>query len=144
MSIRPMESTDIPAAVEIEARCFCAPWSAEAFSSSMASGHNRFFLAIEDGAPVGYIGMQLLPPEGDILNLAVLPEYRRRGLGRALLDAAFEACRKGKIESLMLEVRASNAAAQGLYTSAGFQPVGRRKGFYTAPAEDAVLMRATL
>ncbi len=85
MSIRPMESTDIPAAVEIEARCFCAPWSAEAFASSMASGHNRFFLAIEDSAPVGYIGMQLLPPEGDILNLAVLPEYRRRGLGRSRL-----------------------------------------------------------
>ncbi|MGI6269347.1 MAG: ribosomal protein S18-alanine N-acetyltransferase [Candidatus Howiella sp.] len=144
MRIRPMESADIPAAVRVEIACFSAPWSAAAFASSLASGNTFFLLAEDKGAPAGYIGVQLLPPEGDILNLAVLPEYRRQGVGRALLEAALVRCRAGGADAVMLEVRASNTAAQRLYASAGFRPVGRRKDFYTAPAEDALLMRVQL
>lgn len=144
MTIRPMERADIPAVAEIEKACFSSPWSEESLASSLSSGHTAFFLAEEDGVAAGYIGTQLLPPEGDILNLAVRSEYRRRRIGRKLLDAALEHFRLNGVKAVVLEVRASNMAAQRLYASAGFQPVGIRRGFYAGPPEDAVLMRALL
>ena len=92
-----------------------------------------------DGVFAGHVGMLCVLDEGQICNLAVAPAFRRMGVGSALLDALkTEAARRG-LAVLMLEVRASNTAAQALYEKSGFERVGVRRGFYANPREDAFL-----
>ncbi len=78
------------------------------------------------------------------MNLAVAPEYRREGLGRRLLEAGLEALRGRGVYQVHLEVRQGNKAAQLLYRHQGFQPVGRRAGYYRNPVEDAIVLRLAL
>ena len=101
------------------------------------------FLVAQDGDTgkvVGYAGLLVVADEGYITNVAVDPTYRRRGIARALFGACFAA---GELDFLTLEVRPSNAAALSLYRELGFQPVGRRRDFYTDPTEDALLLTKT-
>ena len=88
--------------------------------------------------------MLIAVDEGQITNVAVHPDYRRRGLASAVLNSLMRYARSCHAESVTLEVRASNAAAIALYKKAGFSEVGRRRGFYTKPTEDAVLMTARI
>lgn len=92
----------------------------------------------------GYATMYCVAGEGQINNIAVLPEYRRMGLGDALLDGLCGAARRAGLDVLFLEVRKSNSAAYALYEKHGFFRIGERKGFYTAPPEDAILMKKEL
>ena len=87
----------------------------------------------------GYAGLQTVLDEGSITNVAVLPEFRRRGAARALLEELLARGKAMDLAFLTLEVRASNAPAIALYTGLGFQEVGRRRGYYEAPREDALL-----
>lgn len=130
----------LDALMEIETRTFSDPWRREMFSSSMAVGNVRFFTAEEEGAIVGYLLLMEIAPEGEILNLAVDPDRRRQGIGDRLMAAALGYARDREIETLFLEVRESNLAAQSLYRKAGFRAVGRRKRYYRNPTEDAILM----
>jgi ribosomal-protein-alanine N-acetyltransferase len=93
---------------------------------------------------VGYVVAWLVADEAEVANLAVAPEWRGRGVGAALLDAALNEARKGGAHVAHLEVRDSNVAARALYGSRGFMPVGRRRRYYQAPVEDAVLLRCDL
>lgn len=125
----------------IEKACFAVPWSAAALESFLAQANAAAFAAQTDGLVCGYIGMYTAAgEEGNITNLAVLPDYRRRGIGSALLKALIAFSREIKLQKLMLEVRASNDAAIRLYRSFGFITVGMRKNYYTRPVEHAVLM----
>ena len=91
----------------------------------------------------GYVVAWFAADEGEIANLAVREPTRRRGIGAALLDAALvEAGRRGAV-NMYLEVRESNEAARALYASRGFEEVGRRRGYYHRPVEDAVVLRRT-
>ena len=92
----------------------------------------------------GYIGSQSLPPEADVLNLAVAPDCRRQGLGRKLLCTLTELLHSRGIESLSLEVRPTNQAALALYSDLGFAQVGRRPKYYVNPTEDALILRKEL
>jgi ribosomal-protein-alanine N-acetyltransferase len=92
----------------------------------------------------GFIELLVVPPEAEILNIEVEPHRRRRGIGAALLQAAIRRCRQAGVSRLFLEVRESNYAAIRLYQRAGFERVGRRKGYYQNPVEDAVLFSLTL
>jgi ribosomal-protein-alanine N-acetyltransferase len=91
---------------------------------------------------VGYAGLELsvLGGEADLVNLAVVPAARRRGVGRRLLEAAVAFCRRRGVALLWLRVRASNHAARAFYLQAGFRTVGRFRAYYATPREDAVLM----
>ena len=82
--------------------------------------------------------------EGDLMTLGVLPHLRRQGLGRVLAQALIGAAKEAGMETLFLEVRASNAPALSLYESLGFAPVGRIRDYYRAPREDALLLRKAL
>jgi ribosomal-protein-alanine N-acetyltransferase len=93
---------------------------------------------------VGYVVAWLVADEAEVANLAVAPEWRGRGVGAALLDAALNEARNGGAHVAHLEVRDSNVAARALYGSRGFMPVGRRRRYYQAPVEDAVLLRCDL
>ena len=108
--------------------------------ASFENGANRFFAAVCDGCFVGFGGYSVAADQADVIDVAVAPLYRRRGIARMLMEkmltdaAAHGAC------DVFLEVRASNEGAIALYTSLGFTPCGVRKNYYANPREDAVLM----
>lgn len=135
----PLTADEAGAAAALEARCFSAPWSPEMIEAAVMQSNAVFLGAAVDDVFAGHVGMLCVLDEGQICNLAVDPAFRRMGVGSALLDALkTEAARRG-LAVLMLEVRASNIAAQALYEKSGFVRVGVRRGFYANPREDALL-----
>ena len=147
MSIRivPMTAAHLPQIAALEKVCFPAdPWSEELFRTALESPHTNLLLAQgEDGAVLGYAVLSAVLDEGNLDNIAVAPHCRRRGVADALLSALTDLGR-GHLSVLMLEVRASNLPAIALYEKHGFVPVGRRKNYYDAPREDAILMTLEL
>lgn len=140
MKILLMEERHIPGVAAIERACFSHPWSESGLREEL--GRGIFLVAEGDGgAPVGYVGCQTVLDEGYITNVAVLPAFRRKGVAETLLREL--AARAGELSFVTLEVRQSNAAAIGLYTKMGYQPVGTRRNFYADPTEDALLMTWT-
>lgn len=138
MTVVPMQERHLAALAEIEKACFHAPWSADMLREELGKG--LFLVAERDGAAVGYVGCQTVLDEGYITNVAVSPGCRRQGIGRALIGALVSCAKVQGLAFVTLEARASNMPAIALYENAGFQKVGVRKNFYTAPAEDALLM----
>ena len=124
---------------EIENTCFSEPWSRKSLELLCSDG-GFGVVAIEDGVVAAYGGMTCVLDEGAITNIAVLPDFRRRGLGREIVSALkSEACKRG-VCVVFLEVRESNEGAIALYLSEGFSECGKRKGFYRHPTEDAIQM----
>ena len=143
LTVRPMTPADIPAVLAIEGRCFPDPWSEGIFRSALED-ELCLWLAVElDGALVGYAGMQAVLDEGYIDNVAVDPLFRRRGAASALLKAMTGEAKRRSLAFLSLEVRAGNEGAIALYAAHGFQSVGRRRGYYLRPPEDALIMTKT-
>ncbi len=138
MTVIPMEERHLAALAEIEKACFHAPWSAAMLREELGKG--IFLVAEQDGAAAGYVGCQTVLDEGYITNVAVSPDCRRQGIGRALVAALKARAAQAGLAFVTLEARASNAPAIALYEGAGFRRVGVRRNFYTAPTEDAVLM----
>lgn len=103
-----------------------------------------FLVAVARHAVVGYAIAHHAVDEGEILNLGVAPDQRRRGIGRALIDAVLARLCDAGVRTVYLEVRESNAPARSLYASLGFAAVGRRPGYYRLPREDAVILRTQL
>lgn len=129
---------DICAIAKIEEQSFSTPWSNKAIEESMNCG-TCFYVAQIDSNIVGYMGISKISGEGYVTNIAVLPEYRRRGIGKQILDYVISTC-ANELEFISLEVRTSNDAAISLYEYFGFERVGLRKRFYTHPQEDALVM----
>ena len=149
MLIRRMTKADIEQAVQIETACFSLPWSAQSFCDSI-SRDDTLFLVCEmsgidgDGKIAGYIGMYESFDEGSITNVAVLPEYRKQGIGNCLVKVMKEQAQSDGIETIFLEVRVSNIPAISLYEKMGFEKLGIRKNFYEHPTEDAYIMSCRL
>lgn len=129
----------LPDVAEIERTCFNEPWS-ESSLRLLLGESGVGFAVMHNGAAVAYGGMLTVLDEGQITNVAVLPEYRRRGYGRAVMNALEKYARENGLSLLSLEVRASNAGAIALYTSLLWREAGRRKNFYRLPTEDAIVM----
>lgn len=144
VQIIPMTTEDLPAVAALEKTCFPAdPWSEALFRDALDNPAVAILLAKgEGGAVLGYAVLSVVLDEGNLDNIAVAPEHRRRGVAGALLGAITGFGRE-HLSVLMLEVRASNAPAIALYEKHGFVAVGRRKNYYDAPREDAVLMNLT-
>ena len=145
MSFRivPMSAARLPQVAALEQVCFPAdPWSENLFRAALENPGAAVLLAEEDGAVLGYAVLSAVLDEGNLDNIAVAPEYRRRGVADALLGALTGFGREC-LALLTLEVRASNAPAIALYEKHGFRPVGRRRNYYSDPREDAVLMTLT-
>lgn len=126
---------------KIEAQCFSAPWSERSITGELSNPLSLWVVAIDDDKVVGYVGSQSVLGEADMMNLAVLPEYRRQGIGRKLVSELIDRLGRKGVHSLTLEVRASNDAAITLYHNLGFDQVGRRPGYYSGPKEDAFILR---
>ena len=140
VTVRHATAQDTAALAALEAECFPDPWGETAVSGQLAAAHCLSLVAERDGAPVGYLFMSILPPEGDINRIAVSPAARRAGVGDALLAAGLSAAADRGVEKIFLDVRESNLPAIALYRKHGFSETGRRKDYYRAPRENAVLM----
>ena len=142
--IRSAVLPDVPAMVEIERRAFSDPWSEGSFREALTSPWTFGLVGISSRGVAGYLIAREVAGTGEILNLAVAPEARRRGLGGELLRAGLGALRRRRVNEVFLEVRESNRSAQALYTAQGFRPVGQRAGYYRNPREDALVLRLAL
>lgn len=142
--IIPMTAAHLPAVAALEQICFPAdPWSEALFREALENPSVAVLLAEgENGALLGYAVLSVILDEGNLDNIAAAPAYRRQGVADALLSTLIGFGRE-HLSCLMLEVRASNAPAIALYEKHGFAAVGRRRNYYTAPKEDAVLMTLT-
>ncbi len=138
-TIVPVSSGHIEGIVRIEKECFRAAWTRENIEGELANENARFLAAVSGTEVIGYIGVHEIAGEAYISNIAVLPQYRRRGVGEALLTNAAQGARERGCVFITLEVRGSNAAAISLYRKNGFEEAGFRKNFYSEPAEDAVI-----
>jgi [ribosomal protein S18]-alanine N-acetyltransferase len=152
--VRYAVGTDLESVAAIERVSFSDPWSVESLASALSLPHGRFFVA-EDGEArragrggaavlLGYVVALLYGVEGEIADLAVAPAARRRGTGGVLLDRVLATAMESGVRALYLEVRESNSAARALYRSRGFDLVGRRRGYYQHPREDALVLRRDL
>src|SRR5262245_19524991 len=137
--IRPAKLSDVSAVHTIEQEVFSDPWSTQDFRDCVTFA--LFLVAEEEERVAGYVVALEAADEGEILNLAVAPAGRRRGLGRALVEHMLEALRARGVGQVYLEVRESNASARALYASRGFKEVGRRRQYYRRPVEDAIVLR---
>lgn len=137
----PMNHTHVEAIAELEKICFSDPWSAKSVESELNNPLSLWLVAMDGDRVVGYIGSQTVLGEGDMMNLAVAPDYRHRGIGEGLVKGLVVALNEKGATRLALEVRASNAPAIALYEKLGFCVAGRRPNYYRNPKEDALIMR---
>jgi ribosomal-protein-alanine N-acetyltransferase len=136
---------DLGAIITIERAAFSDPWSARSFRDALEHSAVYFGCARSDaGEVLGYVVAWFVVDEGEIANLAVAPAGWGQGTGRALLDAALAEARRRGVLAVYLEVLDSNARARHLNQSRGFEEVGRRRGYYRRPVEDAIVLRRTL
>ena len=142
--IVPMQERHLDAIAALEIACFSAPWSRNSIASELRNKWSLWLVAEDKEEVAGYVGSQLVPPEADVMNLAVAPGKRRNGVAQRLLEALILELKSREINSLAREGRASNLAAQKLYEKNGFQQVGCRKKYYVNPQEDALILRKEL
>ena len=145
---RPLAAHDLPVVAALELRIHAAPWSERNFRDALAAGYSAR-VGVRGEQIVAYGVLMLGPGEAQLLNLSVVPESRREGLGRALLLQFVDDARRLYAEQLFLEVRVGNRAAIELYEQAGFVGIGRRVAYYPpsepgAAREDALVMRCAL
>jgi len=139
--LRGAVEADIPALVLLERASFSDPWDAPAFRSLLQGSAARITVAHVDGAVVGYAAVLRAADEAELANLAVESMWQGRGIGRTLLSAAQDSAVSEGVAAMYLEVRESNAPARHLYEALGFAAIGRRRGYYRQPDEDAVVMQ---
>jgi ribosomal-protein-alanine N-acetyltransferase len=136
---------DIEQVAELELTCFTSdPWPRQSFESFIDRAGVTFIVADDPGREAGIVGYAVLiqvADEAELLNLAVAGDARRSGIGSSLLQSLLEAAARDGIRTVYLEVRESNAAARGLYAAHGFAEVGRRRGYYQRPTEDALILQ---
>lgn len=125
----------------LDAALFVPVWDARTYADLLGNPAVRAWVARDaTGTPVAMLCVQAAADEAEVYRIGVLPAARRRGIARQLMAAAGEALRAAGMRRVFLEVRAGNAPAIALYASLGFAPCGTRAGYYSAPAEDALLM----
>ena len=139
--VRTARAADLEAVVAIERASFADPWAPRAFSDALADEGLLFLVAEGEQGVAGYVIAWFVAGDGEIANIAVAPSARGHGIGAALLDAALRAGRDCGTRSVFLECRESNAVARALYASRRFVEVGRRRGYYRLPTEDAIVLK---
>lgn len=140
MNIKVIKATEenISDIAWIEKACFSTAWTRESISDSIKNESSYFNIAYADDKPAGYMSMQVCCGEGDIMRVAVLPDFRCLGIGRALLNECFSV---NRLDAVFLDVRKNNIPAIKLYESFGFEKIGVRKNYYSNPTENALMMK---
>jgi len=141
MKIRCMDAGDVSRVAALEKLCFSDPWSENSVASELKNPLSLWLVAVEGEFVAGYVGSQTVMDETDMMNVAVHPDFRRRGIAEMLVTALVDALKQRGSRCLTLEVRASNEPARTLYEKLGFSQVGLRKNYYRNPREDALILR---
>lgn len=137
---RPMQKADVARVAELERICFRTPWSQAALAGELKNDVAHYLVGECSAQIIAYAGMWVMFDEAHITNVAVDPDFRRRGLGRRLMLCMMRSALLFGATMMTLEVRETNYGAQALYASLGFVQEGRRKGYYTDTGEDAFLL----
>jgi len=141
VELRRLDARDLDAVLEIEQASYTTPWSRAMFGVELGKpGSLALGAYIADGALVGYAVVSRYVDAWHVMNVAVAPAYRRRGIARVLLERLFEITKDDPRRGHTLEVRVSNAEAIRLYERLGFERRGIRRGYYTDNREDALIM----
>lgn len=142
IEITQMTQDHIQALAQMEKLCFQDPWSLHAFAYELNNPLSLWLVALNEADQVvGYVGSQSVIDAADIMNVAVLPEYRCQGIATALLEAICHRLAQKGMKTVTLEVRCSNDPAISLYQRLGFRQVGLRKNYYRNPKEDALILQ---
>ena len=152
VSLERMTEHDLLEVVEIEEISNLSPWGWDAYHLELQNGSASLMLVARLSAPEnaahksigGFVVARQMADEIHVNNVAVRPEHRRLGIGESLLRAVLSWGRDRVAAQAVLEVRAENIAAQKLYEACGFEVIGRRRRYYKAPVEDALLMAVSL
>jgi ribosomal-protein-alanine N-acetyltransferase len=140
-----MKEEDIDQILVIEHASFTTPWSREAFYNEINNNKFAVYIVIEDNNEiVGYCGAWIVIDEAHVTNVAILPEYRGKKLGEALMRKIMSIAREMGAKTMTLEARVSNHVALSLYRKLGFQNGGIRKNYYSDNHEDALVMWVNL
>ena len=142
--IRLMQKKDVLDVADIEKVSFSTPWTVQGIEEGLENPTGLFLVAESDSKIVGYVGANVILDEVYLNNIAVLPDFRGYGIGKALLLSLISTVKARNAAFVSLEVRESNQAAIKLYESLGFEKKGKRKSFYTAPIEDALILTKNL
>lgn len=140
MILREMLVEDLDKVMEIEEDLFAVPWTKEGYFTFLTRKDAMFLVVEEKGEILGYCGLLMVMDEGDVTNVAVRRDRQREGIGNFLMESMLRLAYEQGIRTVHLEVRAGNSVAVRLYERLGFVKDGIRKGYYTDPVEDAVLM----
>ena len=145
LKLRTMEADDLEEIMAIEEQSYTHPWSRGIFRDCLRVGYCAWVMEI-DGEVIGYGVMSIAAGEGHILNVCIEPDFQGRGLGRKIIHRLTTLARDHGVDTLFLEVRASNRIAQMLYESEGFNEIGQRRGYYPATEgrEDALVFAKVL
>jgi ribosomal-protein-alanine N-acetyltransferase len=142
---RPMKITDLPTIMQVEKLSFADPWSESSFVDELLSNELAYYIVpVVDGQVAGYAGMWVVLEEAQITNIAIHPDFRGQGLGKATLFYLMELAKQLGSTKMTLEVRKSNEVAQFIYRRHGFLVIGTRTNYYPDNGEDAILMDVKL
>ena len=141
MTFTEMKEIHVAQVAELEKLCFADPWSEKSIASELGNIWSYWIVALDGERVVGYIGSQSSADETDVMNVAVHPDYRRRGIAESLIESLIRELKNRGSHALMLEVRDSNEPAISLYEKLGFQQVGLRKNYCHNPKEHARILR---
>lgn len=134
-----MTEEDIPQIAALERQAYSQPWSEQGLKHYLDAGMTMFIVARDEETIAGYAAVLCICDEGNLVSIVVDENYRRMGIASEILDILYEELKKEDVNSINLEVRESNLPAITLYEQEGFEKVGKRKGFYDKPKEDALL-----
>ena len=139
--LRDMVAADVPAVVAIERASYTMPWSDATFRGLLRRRDAEMVTAEAGGTVIGYAAFWCVVDQGELGNVAVSAEWRGLGLGARLVEDILRRAARRGVREVFLEVRPSNTVARQLYERLGFRPVGRRRNYYQAPVEDAIVLR---
>jgi len=142
--IRKMTEQDIDEVTRIERESFTLPWSRDSYIGELKNSFASYLICDYEGDVAGYGGVWVVFEEAHITNVAVAPIYRKRGMGRALMEELEKIAKDKKAVRILLEVRPSNTPALNMYRSRGYLPTGIRTAYYSDNGEDAILMTKLL
>ena len=144
IEFREMIPTDADEVAAIEERSFSMPWSRKFFWEEVSNSDTFYLVATVDKKIVGYIGAWISFGDAQITNIAIDPDFRRRGIGESMIRFFESEIKKSRgVSAMTLEVRPSNLNAIHLYEKIGFRSVGRRPKYYSDNGEDALIMWKT-